>query len=139
MSDDTATMETAVMEFSDAAKELGDKIAGLTLKEAKELSDYLKEEHGIEPAAGGGVMMVGPTDGPAAAEEQTEFDVVMTGFGDKKLNVVKIVKVLTGATLMESKKLVESAPVAIKEKVSKEEAEKVKAELEEAGASVELK
>ena len=134
MSDDTATME-----FSDAAKELGDKIAGLTLKQAKELSDYLKEEHGIEPAAGGGVVMAAPTDGPAAAEEQTEFDVVMTGFCDKKLNVVKIVKTLTGATLMESKKLVESVPVAIKEKVSKEEAEKVKAELEEAGASVELK
>ncbi len=135
MSDDTATME-----FSDAAKELGDKIAGLTLKEAKELSDYLKEEHGIEPAAGGGVVMAaGPADGAGAAEEQTEFDVMMTGFGDKKLNVVKIVKSLTGATLMEAKKLVESAPVAIKEKVSKEEAEKVKAELEEAGASVELK
>ncbi len=141
MSDDTATMETATIEFSDAAKELGDKIAGLTLKEAKELSDYLKEEHGIEPAAGGGVIMAAPGagDGGAEAEEQTEFDVVMTGFGDKKLNVVKLVKTLTGSTLMESKKLVESAPVAIKEKVSKEEAEKVKAELEEAGASVELK
>ena len=137
MSDDTATME-----FSDAAKELGDKIAGLTLKEAKEQSDYLKDVHGIEPAAGGGVVMAaGPAggDGGAAVEEQTEFDVMLTGFGDKKLNVVKVVKNLTGATLMEAKKMVEAAPVAVKEKVSKEDAEKVKAELEEAGASVELK
>lgn len=129
------------MEFSDATKEIGDKIAGLTLKEAKELSDYLKEAHGIEPASGGAVMMApqGGGEGGAAVEEQTEFDVVMTGFGDKKLNVVKVVKNLTGATLMEAKKLVESAPVAIKEKVSKEESDKVKAELEEAGASVEIK
>lgn len=137
MSDDTATME-----FSDAAKELGDKIAELTLKQAKELSDYLKEAHGIEPAAGGGVVVAaagGAGDGGGAVEEQTEFDVMMTSFGDSKLNVVKVVKNLTGATLMEAKKMVESAPVAIKEKVSKEEAEKVKAELEEAGAAVELK
>mgnify|MGYP003702376893 FL=1 len=84
--------------------------------------------------------MAAPTDdGGDAAVEQTEFDVVMTGFGDKKLDVVKITKSLTGSTLMEAKKLVESAPVAIKEKVSKEEAEKVKEELEKAGASVELK
>lgn len=121
--------------------ELGDKIANLTLKQAKELSDYIKEAYGIEPAAGGGVMMMAPTDqaGPAAEAEQTEFDVVMTGFGDKKLDVVKVVKTLTGATLMESKKLVESAPVTIKEKQSKEEAQKIKEELEKAGASVELK
>jgi large subunit ribosomal protein L7/L12 len=123
--------------------ELGDKIAGLTLKQAKELSDYIKETYGIEPAAGGGVVMAAmPAGGEAAgaaAAEQTEFDVVMTGFGDKKLEVVKVVKSLTGSTLMEAKKLVESAPVAIKEKVSKEEAEKVQAELEKAGASVELK
>ncbi|MGM0485846.1 MAG: 50S ribosomal protein L7/L12 [Planctomycetota bacterium] len=137
MSDDTATME-----FSDAAKELGDKIAGLTLKEAKELSDYLKEAHGIEPAAGGGVVMAAGApgeEGGAAEEEQTEFDVVMTSFGEKKLNVVKVAKNLTGTTLMEAKKMVENVPVAIKEKVSKEEAEQVKAELEKAGASVELK
>ena len=136
MSDDTATME-----FSEETKELGDKIANLTLKQAKELSDYLKEEYKIEPAAGGAVMMA-PAAGDGAGEaaaEQTEFDVMMTGFGDSKLNVVKVVKNLTGATLMESKKIVESCPVAIKEKVSKEDAEKVKKELEEAGASVELK
>ncbi len=134
--------ETATIEFSPEAKELGDKIANLTLKQAKELSEYLKAEYNIEPAAGGAVAMIaapGAGDGGEAEAEQTEFDVMLTSFGDKKLNVVKVVKNLTGNTLMESKKLVESAPVAIKEKLSKEEAEKVKAELEEAGAAVELK
>ena len=131
---------TAVAEFSAEAKEMGDKIAEMTLKQAKELSDYLKDVHGIEPAAGGGAVMVAAGDGgPAAVEEQTEFDVVMTGFGDKKLNVVKVVKNLTGASLMEAKKLVESVPATLKEAVSKEEAEKVKAEIEEAGGTVELK
>ena len=81
----------------------------------------------------------GGAGGDAAAEEQTEFDVILTGFGDKKLNVVKEVKKLTGSTLMEAKKLVEGAPATIKEQASKEDAEKLKAELEEAGASVELK
>lgn len=132
---------TAVAEYSAETKELGDKISGMTLKQAKELSDYLKDEYGIEPAAGGGaVMMAGPADGGGAEEvEQTEFDVMLTGPGDKKLNVVKVVKNMTGASLMEAKKLVESAPVALKEGVSKEEAEKMKAEIEEAGGSVELK
>jgi large subunit ribosomal protein L7/L12 len=134
--------ETATMEFSPEAKELGDKIASLTLKQAKELSEYLKAEYNIEPAAGGAVTMVaagGGGEGGEAAAEPTEFDVMLTGFGDKKLNVVKVVKNLTGSTLMEAKKLVESAPVAIKEKLPKDEAEKLKAELEEAGASIELK
>jgi len=135
-------MSEATIEFSGEAKELGDKIAGLTLKEAKELSDYLKEEYGIEPAAGGAVMMA-PGDAAggdaAAAEEQTEFDVVLTGFGDKKLDVVKVVKSITGASLMESKKIVESAPATLKEAISKEDAEKVKADIEAAGGSVELK
>lgn len=133
--------EAAVLEFSAETKEMGDKIAEMTLKQAKELSDYLKEEHGIEPASGGGaVMMAAAGDGAGAAvEEQTEFDVVMTGFGDKKLNVVKVVKNLTGASLMEAKKMVEGVPATLKEGVSKEEADKVKAELEEAGAAVELK
>ena len=133
--------EAAVLEFSAETKEMGDKIAEMTLKQAKELSDYLKEEHGIEPASGGGAVMVAAAgDGAgAAAEEQTEFDVVMTGFGEKKLNVVKVVKNLTGASLMEAKKMVEGVPATLKEAVSKEEAEKVKAELEEAGAAVELK
>ena len=132
--------ESATVEVSADLKEIGDKIAGLTLKQAKELSDYIKDEYGIEPAAGGGAVMMAPTDGgPAAVVEPTEFDVVMTGFGDKKLDVVKVVKNITGSTLMEAKKLVESAPATIKEKAPKEEAEKVKEELEKAGASVELK
>ncbi len=133
MSEDTATIDADL-------KDIGDKIAELTLKQAKNLSDYIKDEYGIEPAAGGGMMMAAPTDDGGAQEEaQTEFDVVLTGFGDKKLNVVKIVKALTGNTLMESKKLVESAPVTLKEALSKEEAEKMKAEIEEAGGAVELK
>lgn len=127
--------------FADDIKQLGDSIVALTLKQAKELSDYLKEEHGIEAAAGGGVMMMAPAEGGGAEApaEQTEFDVVMTSFGDAKLNVVKVVKNITGASLMDAKKLVEGVPAKIKEAVSKEEAEKVKKELEEAGATVELK
>ena len=133
--------DTATAEFSAETKELGDKIASLTLKDAKALSEYLKEEYSIEPAAGGAVMMAGPSDGGGAAEEvaKTEFDVILTGFGDKKLNVVKLVKNLTGASLMDAKKLVEAVPATIKEAVPTEEAEKMKAELEEAGGSVELK
>ena len=133
--------ESATLEIASDLKELGDKIAGLTLKEAKSLSDYLEQEHGIKAAAGGAVMMAGPMDsGNAAAPvEQTEFDVVLTSFGDKKLEVVKVVRNLTGASLMDAKKMVEGVPSKIKEQVSKEEAEKAKAELEGAGASVELK
>ena len=120
---------------------LGDQIANLTLKQAKELSDYIKEKYGIEPAAGGAVMMAAPAGGGGApaAEVQTEFDVVLTSFGDKKLDVVKVVKNLTGASLMDAKKLVEGVPAKIKEKVSKEDAEKVKAELTAVGATVEVK
>ena len=121
---------------------LGDQIANLTLKQAKELSDYIKEKYKIEPAAGGAVMVAAPgagAPGAAAAAEQTEFDVVMTAFGDKKLDVVKVVKNITGLSLMDAKKLVEGVPAKIKEKVSKEDAAKVKAELEAVGAAVELK
>jgi large subunit ribosomal protein L7/L12 len=131
--------ETAVAEFSDDTKVMGDKIAEMTLKQAKELSDYLKDVHGIEPAAGGGAIVMAAADEGVAEEEKTEFDVVLTGFGDKKLNVVKVVKNLTGASLMEAKKMVEGVPATLKEAVSKEEAEKVKGEVEEAGGSVELK
>jgi large subunit ribosomal protein L7/L12 len=121
-------------------KDLGDKIAGLTLKQAKELSDYIKEAYGIEPASGGAVMMAGPVGGgPAPVAEPTEFDVILTSFGDKKLDVVKVVKNITGASLMDAKKLVEGVPAKIKEKVSKEDAAKVKAELEATGAVVEIK
>jgi large subunit ribosomal protein L7/L12 len=121
---------------------LGDQIANLTLKQAKELSDYIKEKYGIEPAAGGAVMMAAPAGGAGGAPAeaaQTEFDVVMTAFGDKKLDVVKIVKNITGASLMDAKKMVEGVPAKIKEKVSKEDAEKVKAELTAVGATVEIK
>ena len=133
--------ETATMEFSDSTKTIGDQLAGLTLKEAKELSDYLKEEHGIEAAAGDGAVMVAAPGGPgeAAAEEKTEFDVVLTGFGDKKLDVVKVVKAITGASLMEAKKLVEGCPANLKEGAPKDEADKIKADVEAAGGSVELK
>ena len=121
-------------------KELGDKIAGLTLKQAKELSDYIKEAYGIEPATGGGGGVGGAVAAaPAAVVEQTEFDVVLANVGDKKLDVVKVVKNITGASLMDAKKLVESPKPTIKEKVSKEDAAKVKAELEAVGATVELK
>jgi len=130
--------ETATVEVAPELKDLGDKIADLTLKQAIELSDYLKDEHSIEPAAGGGVVMAAAGGGAAEEVQQTEFDVVLTGFGDKKLNVVKEVKAITGASLMDAKKLVEDLGT-IKEKVDKEEADKVKAQLEEAGASVELK
>src|SRR4051812_49386331 len=103
-------------------KELGDKIAGLTLKQAKELSDYIKDAHGIEPASGGAVMMAPAGGGAAAAPaEQTEFDVVLANVGDKKLDVVKVAKNITGLSLMDAKKLVESAKPTIKEKVSKED------------------
>ncbi len=133
--------ESATVEFSAECKELGDKIAGMTLKQAKELSDYLKSAYGIEPAAGGAVMMAAPAEGGGAAAPaaQTEFDVVLTGFGDKKLDVVKVVKNLTGASLMDAKKMVESCPAKLKEGVSKEDADKIKAEIEAAGGTVELK
>jgi large subunit ribosomal protein L7/L12 len=132
--------ESATIEYSADCKSLGDKIAGMTLKQAKELSDYLKDAYGIEPASGGAVMMAAPAEGGAAAPvEQTEFDVVLTGFGDKKLDVVKVVKNLTGASLMDAKKMVESCPAKLKEGVSKEDAAKIKAEIEAAGGAVELK
>lgn len=135
--------EAATIEVSAATRELGDKIAELTLKQAKELSDYLKDEYGIEPASGGAVMMAPAAGGGAGGEEaeaeQTEFDVVLTGFGDKKLDVVRAVKNITGGTLIEAKKTVEGCPATLKEKADKEEAEKIKADLEAAGASVELK
>ena len=134
--------DTATREFSGSAKELGDKIVGLTLKEAKELSDYLENVHGIKPAAGGAIMMAAPGDaggGAAAKEEKTEFDVVLEGFGDKKIGVIKVVRSLTGLGLKEAKDLVEGVPSKVKEGVSKEDADKVKKELEAAGATVSIK
>jgi large subunit ribosomal protein L7/L12 len=135
--------DVATREFSPAAKDLGDKIVGLTLKQAKELSDYLEEVHGIKPAAGGAVMVAGPVGGDgggaAAKEEKTEFDVVLEGFGDKKIGVIKVVRTITNLGLKEAKDLVEGVPSKVKEGVSKEEADKIKKELEEAGATVSIK
>ncbi len=128
-------------EASAAIKELGDKLAGLTLKEAVELKDYLKEAYGIEPAAGGAVMMAaGPGAAAAPAEEEkTSFDVILTGAGDKKIQVIKVVRALTNLGLKEAKDLVDGAPKPVKTGVSKEEAEDAKKQLEEAGGSVEIK
>lgn len=130
-----ATVEAK--EFDAAIKELGDKIAALTLKEAVDLKDYLKEAYSIEPAAGGAVMMAGPAGGDAEeAEEKTAFDVVLKEVGDKKIGVIKAVRALTNLGLKEAKELVESAPKAIVEGASKDDAEAAKAALEEAGATV---
>jgi large subunit ribosomal protein L7/L12 len=133
--------EAATVEVSAEISALGDQLVELTLKQAKELSDYLKDEHGIEAAAGGGAVIVAAGDGAGdggASEEQTEFNVVMTSFGDKKLNVVKEVKNITGQSLMDAKKLVEGVPATVKEGADKDEANAIKEKLEEAGATVEL-
>jgi len=119
-------------------KKLAESIVGLTLLEAQELKTILKDEYGIEPAAGGAVMMAGPADaGGAAAEEKTEFDVVLKNAGASKINVIKEVRGITGLGLKEAKDLVEAGG-KIKEGVDKAEAEDVKAKLEAAGAEVEL-
>jgi len=133
--------DAAVAEYSADTKTMGDKIVGLTLKEAKELSDYLKDEHGIEPATGGGTVMMaaGGDGGGEAAVEQTEFDVVLESFGGSKIAVIKVVRAATGLGLKEAKDVVEGAPSKVKEGVSKEDAEKAKAELEAAGATVSIK
>jgi len=130
--------------WSGQVKELGDKIVALTLMQAKELADYLKEVYGIEPAAGGAVMVAGPAaagGGPAAeaAPEKTTFDVILTGFGDKKIQVIKEVRALTSLGLKEAKELVDGVPKPVKEGASKEEAEAAKKQLEAAGATVEIK
>lgn len=118
-------------------KKMAEDIVGLTLLEAQELKTILKDEYGIEPAAGGAVMMAGPADGGAAEEEQTEFDVVLKSPGASKINVIKEVRSLTGLGLKEAKDLVEAGG-KIKEGVDKAEADEVKAKLEAAGAEVEL-
>ncbi len=131
-------------EVADDLKEIGDRLAGLTLKQAVDLASYLKEAHGIEAAAGGAVMMAGPTGGatagaPAEAEVKSTFDVVLKASGDKKIQVIKVVRAATGLGLKEAKDLVEAAPKTVKEGLTKDDAEKLKKELEEQGATVELK
>jgi large subunit ribosomal protein L7/L12 len=132
----------ATTEFDAATKELGDKIVGLTLLEAKQVADYLKEVHGIEPASGGAVMMAAPDGGEgdaAAAAEKTEFDVILTGDGGNKIPVIKVVRAATSLGLKEAKELVESAPKAVKEGLSQEDANKLKEDIEGAGGTCEIK
>ena len=124
--------------------ELGDRLAGLTLKQAVELANYLKEKHGIEAAAGGVMMAAGPAaagPGAAAAPEEIKstFDVVLKAAGEKKIQVIKVVRAATGLGLKEAKALVDEAPKPVKEGVDRAEADKLKSDLEEAGATVELK
>jgi large subunit ribosomal protein L7/L12 len=129
-------------EVADNIKSLGDQLAGLTLKQAVDLADYLKETYKIEPAAGG-VVMAGGGGGAAAAapveEAKSTFDVVLKAAGDKKIQVIKVVRTHTGLGLKEAKDLVDGAPKTVKENLAKDEAEKIKKELEEQGATVELK
>ena len=120
-------------------KEFAEQLVNLTVKEVTELANILKDEYGIEPAAAAAVAVAGAGGGEEAAEEKTEFDVILTAAGGSKLAVVKLVKELTGQGLKEAKDLVDNVPSAIKEGVSKDEAEGLKASLEEAGAEVELK
>ena len=123
----------------DAIKELGDKIVGLTLKEAVDLGDYLKEEYGIEPAAGGAVMMAGPAAATEEAEEKTDFDVILTAAGDQKIKVIKVVREATGLGLKEAKDLVDNCPKPLKEGATKDEADALVEKIKEVGGSVELK
>ena len=147
MSDEAAveTPETpeaaaeAPVEVSEEIKKLGDQLAELTLKDAVSLKNYMKDAHGIEPAAGGAVMMAGPAAVAAEEEEQTAFDVILKDFGDKKIQVIKAVRAVTNLGLKEAKDLVEGAPKAVKESVSQDEAEEARKQLEEAGATVEVK
>lgn len=131
----------ATTNFDDATKTLGDKIVSLTLLQAKSLADYLENVHGIKPAGGGVMMAAGPGAGAAAApvEEKTEFDVVLAAFGENKIGVIKVVRAATGLGLKEAKDLVEAAPKPVKTGLSKADADKLKAELEAAGAKVEIK
>jgi large subunit ribosomal protein L7/L12 len=132
--------DAAVREWSPGAKDLGDKIVELTLKQAKELSDYLDEVHGIKPAAGGVVMAAAPVEAAPAAAVKTEFDVVLEGYEDsKKIAVIKEVRAATALGLKEAKELVEKFPSKVKEGISKEDADKLKASLESAGGKVSIK
>jgi large subunit ribosomal protein L7/L12 len=125
--------------YTPAIKDLGDKIVALSLLQAKELSDYLKNEYGLEAAAAAAVAVAAPAAGAAAAEEKTEFDVVLESSGANKINVIKVVRAITGLGLAEAKALVDGAPKTVKEAAAKADAEKFKKELEEAGAKVALK
>ncbi len=131
---------SAVADIDSEVKKVADKVAGFSLKQAVDFKNYMKEQYGIEPAAGGAVMMAGAA-GPAEAEaeEQTEFDVILEAFGEKKIQVIKTVREVTGLGLKQAKDLVDGAPKPVKEKISKEDAEALKTKLEEVGATVSVK
>jgi large subunit ribosomal protein L7/L12 len=128
--------------WSSEIKKLGDEIVNLALIKVKELGDYLEQEYGVKPAAGGAVMVAGPVPAAGAAaeevKEKTSFDVVLKSFGDKKIQVIKEVRALTGLGLKEAKELVDNVPKPVKQGLSKQEAEATKKQLEDAGAVVEL-
>ncbi len=130
---------SAVAEIDAEVKKVADKVADFSLKQAVDFKNYMKEQYGIEPAAGA-VMVAGGGAGPAEAEaeEQTEFDVILEAIGDKKIQVIKVARAATGLGLKEAKALVDGAPNAVKEKISKEDAEALKTKLEEAGATVKI-
>ena len=135
-----AEEEKAARQWSKDVKSLGDKIVELSLLQAQELGDYLKDVHGIEPAAAAVAVAAGPTaDAAPAEEEKTSFDVVLKAIGDKKIQVIKVVRAATSLGLKEAKELVEKAPTTVKEGLSKEDAEAFKKELESNGAQVEIK
>jgi large subunit ribosomal protein L7/L12 len=134
--------EVMAVELTAEDKDLADKMSNLTLKRAVDIATYLDETYGIKPAAGGAVMMAGPVGGAPVAEkeeEKTTFDVVLKSGGEKKIQVIKVVRAATGLGLKEAKDLVEGAPKTVKEALSKEDAEKLKKEIEEQGGTVELK
>lgn len=135
MSEEAAT---ATKEFTAEISDLCDKLVNLSVKDAQSVVDCLKDVHGIEPAGGGAVMMAAPGGGDAP-EEKDSFDVILAGVGDNKIKVIKAVRAATGLGLKEAKELVDSAPKAIKEGATKDEAEALRKDLEEAGASVEFK
>jgi large subunit ribosomal protein L7/L12 len=132
--------EEQAKKWSSDIKKIGDKIVGLTLMQAKELGDYLKEEYGIEPAAGAAVMMAGPAAQGQVEEkeEKSSFDVILKEFGEKKIQVIKEVRALTGLGLKEAKDLVDNAPKPVKEGLSKEDAQAAQQKLEAVGAVVEV-
>jgi len=129
----------ATVEVSAEIKELGDKIVELSLKQAVDLGSYLKDEYGIEPAAGGAVMVAGPGGDGEEAEEKTSFDVILKSYGEKKIQVIKLVREVTSLGLKEAKELVDNAPKAVKEGLSKDEADALAEKLKEQGAEVEIK
>jgi len=135
--------EAPAKEFSAAVKDIGDKIVNLTVKDAQNLADYLKSAYGIEPAGGGAIMMAagpaGAGGGAAAEAEDALFDVILTDGGANKINVIKVVRAATQLGLKEAKDIVDATPKTVKEGIGKEDAEKLKKELEAAGGKVELK